>query len=265
MISNARNLFARRDLLWTMIQSDLKTAAAESRLGWLWWMLDPLLMMLVYWVFIVIIFGRDKYAPYPIFIGCALLPWKHLAVCVGGGVKVLRAREGLIKSVPFPTMIIPLSVVISQLAYFLFGFVALWLVALVIGRPMTLTLLQIPGLVILQTLLIAGLCMAIACLGVMFHDLHNFVSHALRVGWYLSPGIYGIDLIIDRVGADSLWVKLYMLNPFAILFTGYRGCVFDPAWLPPQAWAVLMLESLVCLIGGFLIYQHYDRRVIKFL
>lgn len=76
MISNAKNLFARRDLLRTMIQSDLKTAAAESRLGWFWWMLDPLLMMLVYWVFIVIIFGRDKYAPYPIFIGCALLPWK---------------------------------------------------------------------------------------------------------------------------------------------------------------------------------------------
>lgn len=74
MISNWSNLVARRDLIRELVLSDLKTTAAETKLGWLWWLLDPLIMMAIYWVFIVIIFGRDKYAPYPIFIGCALLP-----------------------------------------------------------------------------------------------------------------------------------------------------------------------------------------------
>ena len=99
----------------------------------------------------------------------------------------------------------------------------------------------------------------------MLHDLHNFITHALRVGWYLSPGIYGIDLIVNRVGADTFWIKLYMLNPFAILFTGYRGCVFEPAWLGPGLWITLIVETVLCLVGGYLIYQHFDRRVIKFL
>ena len=271
MISNWSNLVARRDLIRELVLSDLKTTAAETKLGWLWWLLDPLIMMAIYWVFIVIIFGRDKYAPYPIFIGCALLPWKHFSSCTSRAVKVLRSQASLIKSAPFPTMALPLSLVFSQFTYFLFGLIALLITAILFGVPVTAKLIQIPLLMILQLALVAGTAMAVSCVGVLMRDLETFLAHALRVGWYLSPGIYGIDLVEKKFGPSAgaahgdLWVGLYMLNPFAILFSGYRAALHDPQWLELHHWGILGLEAAVVLAAGYFVYQHYDRRVIKFI
>ncbi len=265
MESTVRNIFTRRDLLIELTRSEVKTAAAESQLGWVWWLLDPLLMIGVYWIFIVILLGRDKYVPYPVFVGCALLPWKHLSASLSGGVAALRAREGLIKAVPFPTMVIPLSLVASQLVYFVCGLAVLFVVAILFGQELGPTLVQVPALVLLQTLVVAGLCLPLSCLAVVYRDVKNVVAHALRVGWYLSPGIYGVDVLAERVGAESPIVTLYMLNPFAILFVGYRGALFEPAWLPASSWAVLALEAVVILGIGHAVYRRYDRRVIKFL
>ena len=84
MISNLKNLLARKDLLRALVVSDLRASDASTRLGWLWWILDPLLLMFIYWgVFSILSRGRVDYAPYPIFILCALLPWKHLSVAAG--------------------------------------------------------------------------------------------------------------------------------------------------------------------------------------
>jgi ABC-type polysaccharide/polyol phosphate export permease len=263
--STVRNIIARRDLLAALTRSEVKTAAAESQLGWVWWLLDPLLMIGVYWIFIVILLGSDRYVPYPVFVGCALLPWKHLAASLNGGVAALRAREGLIRAVPFPTMVIPLALVVSQGVYFVCGLAVLLVVSLLFGQTLGPTLLQVPMLVLLQGLIVAGLCLPLSCLAVVYRDIRNVVAHALRVGWYLSPGIYGTDVLIDRVGAGSPLVAIYMLNPFAILFEGYRGALFEPAWLPASHWAVLAIEAAAILALGHAVYRRYDRRVIKFL
>lgn len=270
MISTLRNLFARRDLAAELVRADLRSSSAESRLGWLWWILDPALMMGVYWVFKVLVFGRGKYAPYPIFVGVALLTWRHLSTSAARSVKVLRSNEALIKSVPFPTAVLPIVQALGQFVYFCISMIVLTVVAAAIGQPMTLTLLQIPVLAMLQATFIVGLCLAVASVGVMVRDLEVALGHLLRIGWYLSPGIYGVDLLVNRFGGGrsrlgDLVVDLYMLNPFAILFEGYRGSVFQPQWLAPIHWAVLGGEAIGTLLLGYWIFRHFDRRVVKFV
>jgi len=254
MISNLRNL-----------------AAAETRLGFLWWLVDPILMMGIYWVFIVLIFGRDKYAPYPVFIGCALMAWKHLSVSLNKSAGTLQQYEPVIRSVPFPTMALPLSLVFAQFGHFLVGLLVVMTVALVYGVPLGLPLIQLPLLMLCQLSLVVGFSLAVSCWGIVVRDLQQVLSHLLRIGWYLSPGIYGIDLVYERLGrTDTVlpWLSLgdlYMLNPFAILFTGYRAALYAPSWLSPELWILLLLESGAVLGVGMLVYRHYDRRVIKFI
>ena len=78
MNSTVANLYLRRDLLHELVVSELRSSASETRLGWVWWLIDPLFTMLIYWAVVVGIFGRGgQYHPYPIFILCALLPFKH--------------------------------------------------------------------------------------------------------------------------------------------------------------------------------------------
>jgi ABC-type polysaccharide/polyol phosphate export permease len=277
MNSSWANLVARRDLLRALVTSELKVSSAETSLGWIWWLLDPLLMMLIYWLVVVGILGRGKpeYAPYPVFILCALIPWKHLYVSASQATRVLRTREPLIKSVAFPTIVLPISLVLSGFVYFLFGFLVLLAAATIWRSPLhtgsLLPLVQVPPLMALQVAVVAGICLPLASLGAAVRDLTNFMTHVLRVGFYLSPGLYGIDLVRDllegKVGgaAGEIAFFAYMLNPFAVFISGYRDAVFYGRYLPLEFWLILVAEAALLLAVGSLAYQRYDRRAVKYL
>lgn len=275
MISNWSNLVARRDLLRELTLAELRAQSQETRLGWLFWLVDPLIMMLIYWGVVVGIFGRgENYAPYPVFILCAMLSWKHFTSSLNGSAKILRGRDSLIKAIAFPTMALPLTIVFAGFSNFLFGMVVLLVTAAAFQLPLTLlSMLQILPLMALQLALVTGLCLAVACFGALVRDLSGFLSHVTRMGFYLCPTLYGVDMVEERFLkgglGESAWgewlVQLYMLNPFAILFTGYREALFYGRLIEPQWWGLLTLECAVLLYGGYRLYQYYDRRVIKFL
>jgi ABC-2 type transport system permease protein len=107
----------------------------------------------------------------------------------------------------------------------------------------------------------------------MLRDLSVLMSHFLRVLFYVSPTLYGVDMVQQRFGAGAAgdaglaaWLpKLYMLNPFAALITGYREAVFYGHFLRLDFWALIVVQSLLLLWAGYQTYQYFDRRVIKFL
>lgn len=281
MLSNLANIKARQDLLKSLTLSELQSSTAQMRLGWLWWLLDPLLLMGVYWGVMVVILGRGNihYEPYWIFLFCGLVAWKHFAESAAKATNVLRAKDHLIKSVPFPTIVLPIAVVFSGFGFFLFGMAVLLafaLIAAVFGSLVqhsgsVLPLIQLPGLMVLQLLIVTGIALPLACVGALIRDLSPFISHLLRMAYYLSPGLYGIDLIqrllIEEFGPDrGGWLfNFYMLNPFAILISGYRDSIFYGEFMPLSFWAILLLEAVALLFVGYRIYLYYDRRVIKFL
>jgi ABC-type polysaccharide/polyol phosphate export permease len=281
MLSNLTNIIARRDLLKSLILSEFQSSTAQMRLGWLWWLLDPLLLMGVYWGVMVVILGRGNisYQPYWIFLFCGLIAWKHLAESAAKATNVLRARDQLIKSVSFPTIVLPIAIVFSGFGFFLFGMVVLLVLTLsaallgllVEHSGSLLPLIQLPGLMILQLIIVTAIVLPLACLGALIRDLSPFISHLLRIAYYLSPGLYGIDLIqrflMDEFGpTHGSWLfKIYMLNPFAILISGYRDSIFYGKFMPPYFWVMLLIEAVLLLFIGYRIYLYYDRRVIKFL
>src|SRR5436190_16426292 len=77
----ARETFARRRLIGYLVQADVRKKGADTLLGNLWWVIDPLLQMAVYVVLVSVIFQR-KQADYPIFIFAAILPWKWFQTSV---------------------------------------------------------------------------------------------------------------------------------------------------------------------------------------
>jgi ABC-type polysaccharide/polyol phosphate export permease len=268
------NILSRRDLIRELTLSELRSRSAETRLGWVWWLVDPLIMMLIYWGVVVGIFGRGQsYTPYPVFILCALLPWKHFQSGLTHASKVLRNNEGLIKSIAFPTMILPLTNVIAGFAYFLFGVVVLVAAALLFELPIGASVIQLPALMAFQLLLVTSFSLVATSFGALIRDLSGFLTHVLRVGFYFSPTLYGVDMVRERVAGgafgDSAWAEwiptLYMLNPFAILIHGYRQALFFGGWLEPRWWGVLAVEAMVLFAIGQRVYRYFDKRVIKFL
>jgi len=265
------NIVARRDLIRELTLSELRSRSAESRFGWVWWLIDPLIMMLIYWGIVVGIFGRgDHYTPYPVFVLCALLPWKHLQSALTNAAKLLRSNEGVIKAIPFPTIVLPMSNVLAGFAYFVAGLVVLLVAAAAFGLPFGPALLQLPPLMLLQLLLVSSFSLVATSFGALIRDLSGFLTHVTRVGFYACPALYGVDLVRERAaklgGALGEWLPtLYMLNPFAILIEGYRQAIFYGGLLEGRYWLVLSVETALLFAAAQRIYRYYDRRVIKFL
>ena len=267
MLSTTRNLWARRSLLQQLTFAELKSSTSESHAGWLWWLLDPFLTMMVYWAVVVGIFGRGAdYHPYPLFILCALLPFRHLSSAATACCRALRNREGLIRAIPFPTIVIPLSIALSRFGFFAFGTIVLLGAAVAWERPLGAALIQLPLLFGCQILLISGIALVLASLGALVADLSDLLGHILRLLFYACPTIYGMDMAREALGAAPAWVwHLYRSNPFAILFEGYRDAVFRNTFSDPGQLALLTLSSVVVLMLGFAFFQYFDRKVIKFL
>jgi ABC-2 type transport system permease protein len=121
-----------------------------------------------------------------------------------------------------------------------------------------------------QLLLVGALSLVATSFGALIRDLSGFLTHVTRVLFYACPALYGVDLVRERAaslgGWQAEWIPvLYMLNPFAILFEGYRRAIFYGDFLEPRYWLVLAVESLLLFAIGQRIYRYYDRRVIKFL
>jgi len=232
--------------------------------------------MLIYWgVFSILSRGGVGYAPYPLFILCALLPWKHLSVAAGKSASILRAQEPLLRSVAFPTMVLPISLAIVNFVYFVIGFGVLlvgagaWENSNHSGNWWAL--LQSPFLMVFQFCIVTGLALMFATLGVLIRDFSVLIPHLFRLGFYVSPGLFGADLVhsalVGRLGeaAGNYWFDIYMLNPFAILMTAYRDCVFYGNVVSANTWAILIVEAVVILISGTGLYRYFDRRFVKIL
>lgn len=262
MRSTVANILRRRELIGVLVRTELATQSAGTRLGFLWWLIDPALTMLVYVLLFTVIFSHgDANAPFPLFVLCGLLPWKHLATSLSQSTELLRRREHLLKSVPFPSIVLPLSTVLTGAVYLAAGLALTLVAAALWGRPMNGSLLQLVPLLVLQVAVVTGLSLVLTCLGVLVRDISRLMEHLLRFGLYCSPVLYGLDTVRERAGAAVETV--FMLNPMAILITGYREALFYGRPMESQLWVMLAVEAAVLLPGGYLVYRHFDSRLIK--
>lgn len=273
MSSSLAAMVRRRDLLIEFVVSDLKQKDAGTLLGPIWWLLDPLILMMMYWM-LVLVLGRggDREA-FPIFLLCGLLPAKFIAGTPAASAGILFKRRSLIQAYPFPTVFLPLSNTLSNLVFFALAVPLLGVAgALLFDRQLGLHTSQLLLLIVPMTVLTAGLCMIAAVFGAMVRDLANVLRYAARLLTYASPVIYGPDRIrnmVADIGQDGrlgeLIFTLYQSNPLAIAIVVIRGSVYSPEWVAWGWWAVLCAEAAVVYAVGYWIYRRYERRVVKFI
>jgi ABC-type polysaccharide/polyol phosphate export permease len=104
------DLRSRRRLIRYLVQADTKKKGADTLLGNVWWILDPLLQMLVYVILVAVIFQRSE-ADYPLFIFAAILPWKWFTSSVNDAIGSVVSQERLIKQIHFPKIVLPTATI----------------------------------------------------------------------------------------------------------------------------------------------------------
>jgi ABC-type polysaccharide/polyol phosphate export permease len=256
---------SRRRLIAYLVRADLKKTGADTLLGNIWWILDPLLQMLVYYVLVGVILGRGG-PGYPLFILSAILPWKWFASTVGDGVNSVVVQERLIKQIYFPKLVLPFAVTMSGVVSFAFGLIPL--VALMLfafPEHLSLWVLLIPAVAAVQMVFSLAVATAVAAVNVFYRDIGNLSRHLLRFWFYLSPALYGMDQV-EKIASEHRAIGLwYALNPWTYLFDAYRALIYDanaPDWFPL---VVLLLVSFVLLALAILLFKRLEPAFAKVL
>jgi ABC-type polysaccharide/polyol phosphate export permease len=264
-------VWSRRRLVRYLVLADMRKRGADTLLGNLWWVLDPLLQMLVYWVFVTIIVQK-AIPDYPLFIFSAILPWKWFSASVGDATLSVTTQDRLIKQIQFPKLVLPVAATTAGVVGFAFGLIPLGLLMLFYPDRITPYLLLIPVIAAVQYVFTLAFSFLVAAGNVFFRDLGNVSRHLLRLWWYLSPGLYSLAALDAlHVFKDHPWLRtLAGLNPFAILFEAYRTVIYGTATSMPGfpdwgALGLLTVGSLVFLAITTWIFKRLEPNFAKVL
>jgi len=258
-------VLARRRLIRYLVQADVKKKGANTLLGNIWWVVDPLLQMLVYVVLVAVIFNRGG-PDYPLFLFSAILPWKWFVSSVQDGTGSIVGSERLIKQIHFPKLVLPFAAVMAGIVNFAFGLIPLaGLIILFFADRATVWLLLIPVVAVVQLLFTLPVAILLGAVNVFYRDLGNLMRHLLRLWFYLSPSLYSIDQLRQVEGMPPLALDILLLNPFAVLFTAYRAVIYEGR--PPDAvgLAILALFSCLLLAVALLVFKRLEPSFAKVL
>jgi len=262
MVSRFRAILARRDTLALLVTRDLKVKYSTSRLGYLWTVIDPLMMSGVYWFVFTQIFSRGVgREPYLVFLLCGILPWQWANGVIRDSSRALTTDAKLVRSTNLPREIWILRVVSTKGVEFLLSLPVLVLFVVIYQRGLSWYVLAFPLAALIQAVLLVGLGLTLAPVAVLYKDVRRMLRVGLRVLFYLSPIIYGVRDVHARAPE---WVQtLYMFNPLAGIFDLYRAALFPDFFAGWTEVAVAAGIALVALVVGVVVFTRLEGRVLK--
>lgn len=215
MLHEWKEIYKYREFLKNNVSKDLRTRYKGSFFGFLWTLLNPLLMLIVYsTLFSVIV--KMPVDNYPIFLFCTLLSWNFFHSSIQSSSAVIINSGNLIKKVYFPHEILPISVVMGGLINYLFGLIVLLPALIIYGYYPNINYIWIPVIIIIQFIFTLALSFFVSALTVFFRDIEHMLNIFLSALLYLTPVLYPISMIPKE------YVWLFNWNPMAILVTSYR-------------------------------------------
>lgn len=240
-------------LLRNMVQRELRMRYKGSVLGFLWSLVNPIMLMVVYTLIFQHVMRVDM-PDYSLYLMAGLLPWNMLSVAVANSVPVVVGNANLVKKVYFPREILPLSVVLANFVHLFIG-MGLFLLFLVITRKTAgAQLWMLPIVAAGQLLLTTGISLLVSAFYVYLRDLEHIMNLIMMVWFYLTPIVYPPSMVPDELH----WIMT--LNPMAPIVAGYRQAFLGAESVDFSALQWPIVLSVWVALLGFRVFRRLSRR-----
>jgi len=246
-----KDIFYYKELLVNLVSKELKVRYKTAVLGFLWTLLNPLLMMVILSV-IFSVFIKLEIEKYPLFLLIGLVPWHFFGQSLSVATTSIVDNAGLIRKISFPRELIPLSAIISQFIFFLLSLAVLFVFLVIFRAKFTLLILILPLVLVAEFVFILGVSLITSALHVRYRDV-RYVTEALLLCWfYLTPIFYPLSLVPERLQA------LYMLNPMACIVSIIRDILYYAKMPDFFILGYVFSISFVFLIAGLLVFKREE-------
>lgn len=246
----SRTLRNATELLWAMTARDLRLRYQESIFGWGWTLVRPLALGVVLYFALGKVLGASIH-DYPVFLLTGLFPWFWFQSAVQMSAGSFVGNGGLLKKVRFPRAVLPLSVVLGATLQFLLSLPVLIGFVLVSGYAPDAHWLFLPGVMLLQFALTAGVSLFVASLTVVFRDLEHLVEVLLTFLFYGTPILFSVDLVPE----SYRWITV--ANPLAPLMESWRDTLLYERW-PHPSLLVTVAAAVAALLLGWATFRKLE-------
>jgi ABC-type polysaccharide/polyol phosphate export permease len=251
-------LLRYRDLVGALVSRDLKVRYRRSAIGFLWTMLQPLLMMLVLrTVFSTLFQAKSVEVPtnYEIYALAGILFWNFFSQSIVASMNSLRGNAQLLQKLPVPKAVFPLATVLSGLVNLVFALLPLLVLLIVSDHPIKPALLFLPVAIFIVALFTLGAGLLLSPLAVFFSDVVELIGVLLTLMFYLTPVIYPKDIVPE----SFRWVVRY--NPIRSILEVFRDPIYQGEIPPLSHLTVSVVIALLLLALGAWVFRRSSDRI----
>lgn len=260
-----------KELVLKLAFADLKVRYRRPFLGFVWALITPLVMVLVFhFVFTLFLKVESREFPFYIYLMTAIFPWRFFQIAVSKANMSICDNKSLVAETNIPRILIPISVVVAELINFLPAMGLMLVILFVSGIVPGFFLLILPLVVLLQIFLIIGISFFVSALQVKYRDTSYIVEIILLCFFYLTPVFYYFDSVVGSF--SPLALKVYLINPLVGLISLYRISVL-PGFLEsinckvsiPYLVAAPFLWSIFLFVCGKNVFKKCEQKFNDYL
>lgn len=252
-----------RALVITFARRDIKVQYAQTALGLLWSVLQPLTSLLIWTFFFDKLIDVDTgEVPYPLFAFTGMIAWYFFSHIFNHAGTALVNAQDLIRKIYFPRIILPLSKVLVGLVEFSISLALLFVMMYAMGKAPSARILYLP--VFLFFNILTGLAFGIwlSALTIRYRDFQHIIPYLVNLGIWLTPVFYPTTLI------PSQYSFFIYINPMAAVIAGYRWALFghlgQVAKIAPDYY-YSVIPVVILLVTGFIYFRKSEATIADHL
>jgi len=258
-VVNARlflgELYDSRYVLSQLVTQQLILRYRRTALGYLWTLINPLLMMSVMAVVFSTLFKADL-KTFTIFLFAAMIPWNFFNSVVTQSCTSFINNEGLIKKIYLPKVIFPLSIAFALFIDSTLSFLALFAIIIIIGGSLSWVVLFIPIAYLLLFFFALGIGLVMSVATVFFRDLQHVILIAMQGLFFLTPILYKPDALAGKVG----W--LVGLNPVVPFIELFRAPLYQASLPSSSVIFQAALFSFSAMAIGLFVFLRQEKNIV---
>lgn len=255
-IIDLKELKEYRDLFYFLVVRDIKAAYAQTILGFLWAIIQPLVQIVIF----TIIFGKvaklsTEGIPYILFTSVAVIPWNYMSLTMALSSESLIHGSGMLGKIYFPRLIFPIAPTLSKLVDFGISIVIIISLLFYYRVSPTWNLLLFPLFIMFMMFIPIGTGLWLSSLAIRFRDVRQAMPFFIRMLMYSAPIVYSASSIPEQ------YRILYSINPIVGVIEGYRACLLGT----PLPWLFIwpgIITAAILLISGAFYFKRMERFIV---
>jgi lipopolysaccharide transport system permease protein len=259
---NLSQIFRFKDLLILFVRRDFVSIYKQTILGPLWFFIQPIITAITY----AVIFGvlaniPTEGVPSILFYMCGITLWNYFSDTLSKTSETFTANASVFGKVYFPRLIVPLSIVLSNLVKFgiqFFLFIVVWVYYIFTDHSIhpNIMILLVPFLILLMGFLGFGFGIIITSMTTKYRDLKFLVSFGIQLLMYASPIVFPLSMVTEKYPQFKMYL---LINPITSIIEAFKYAFFGVGEFNWFYLSYSLLFTIVLFFAGVLIFNKVEK------